>query len=528
MNRDFGMSLDLQRKSARIAPAVLLVLSWFAVIRILLGDWRIDPQYGYGMVVPLLMLGLLFKRVPDSPSPQSLIAISRRAGGGVLITASLLLALTIPLAEANPDWRPVGLLASMMAVTISLATLYLLGGRPWLRHFAFPVFFFLIAVPWPRNLEQSVMGGLMSWNAAATLEILHWCGYEALRQGNLIMIPSGVLGVEEACSGVRSLQSGMMVSLFFGEILRLTAWRRVLLVGIAISAALAGNIIRSSLLAVVASRQGIASVASWHDPAGILVLLVTFGTVVLFAYRWKGAVAQSGSLPAMPAFAQTGRGCFAIFLAASFLLVAALLGTESWYRLHESESPGLRKWFLHPLGAHRGASPVVIPPQTMKMLFYPEGFSERWLIGDHAGGQSFYFCWPAGRTSQQAVTMHRPEVCLSSIGMKLIRPLPARDYYSEGITIPFRSWLFDQKGVPVHVFQSLIEEGRDGGGATSQLDDSLRGRLRVVMEGRRNRGQRMIEVAFWNLPDEQSAGKALEQYLQGALTVEMIAAPMKR
>jgi len=522
------MSLDRPRKSVWILPAVLLALTWFAVIRLLWGDWRIDPQYGYGMVVPLLMLGLLLKRIPDSPSPQSSRGMSFGAGGAVLIAASLILALTIPLAEANPDWRPIGLLASLMAGAISLSTLYLMGGRSWLRHFAFPFCFFLIAVPWPRNFEQSVMGGLMSWNAAATLEILHWLGYEAMRQGNLIVIPSGVLGVEEACSGVRSLQSGIMASLFFGEILRLVPLRRVLLIGVAVGAALVGNIIRSSLLAVVASRQGIAAVAAWHDPAGILVLLVTFGTVVLFAYRWKGVVVSSGSRGGMATYAQPGRGCFAIFLAASCLLITASLGSELWYRLHESSSSGLRQWFLHPLGKERGASRVVIPPQTLKMLFYPEGFSERWLIGDNAGGQAFYFRWPAGRTSQQAVTMHRPEVCLSSIGMKLIRPLPSREYSSEGIRIPFRSWLFEQRGVPVYVFQALIEEGRAGSGMTSQLDDSLRGRLRSVLEGRRNRGQRMIEVACWNLPDAQSAGEALDRYLQGALTVEMIAAPMKR
>ena len=208
------MSLDRPRKSVWIFPAVLLALTWFAVIRLLWGDWRIDPQYGYGMVVPLLMLGLLLKRIPDSPAPHSSRVMFFGAGGAVMIAASLSLAITIPLAEANPDWRPMGLLASLMAVAISLSTLYLMGGRSWLRHFAFPFCFFLIAVPWPRNFEQSVMGGLMSWNAAATLEILHWLGYEALRQGNLIVIPSGVLGVEEACSGVRSLQSGIMASLF--------------------------------------------------------------------------------------------------------------------------------------------------------------------------------------------------------------------------------------------------------------------------------------------------------------------------
>jgi exosortase len=487
-----------------------------------------DPQYGYGMLVPLLMLGLFLKRMPDRPSLNPARLFRQWAGGGILLAGCLILALVIPLAEANPDWRPIGLLASLAAVAITLATFDLTGGKAWLRHFAFPVCFFLIAVPWPRNFEQLVMGGLMSWNAAATLEILHWLGYEAMRQGNLIVIPSGVLGVEEACSGVRSLQSGMMVSLFFGEVLRLVPWRRLMLIAVAIGAALAGNIIRSSFLAVVASRQGMAAVSSWHDPAGILVLLLTFGTVVLFAYRWKRQVVQSHALAEISADAQSVSGSAAIFLTASCFLITGLVATECWYRLHESELPGLRKWSLQPLGTQRGASPVAIPLQTMKMLFYPEGFSERWLIGDNSGGQSFYFRWPPGRTSLQAVTMHRPEVCLSSIGMKLIRPLPSRDYSAEGVMIPFHSWLFEQRGIPVYVFQALIEEGKAGSGMTSKLDDSLRGRLSAVLEGRRNRGQRMIEVACWNLPDQQSAVEALDRYLQGALTVEMIAAPMKR
>lgn len=517
------MSADPLRKPFWIVPVVLISLVWFAAIRILWGDWKIDPQYGYGMIVPLLMLGLLFKRFPDSPAPLPIKFLGKWIGGMILLGGCMVLAVTIPMAEANPDWRPIGLLASLMAVTISLSALYLKGGVPWLRHFAFPFCFFLIAVPWPRNFEQSLMGCLMSWNAAATLEILHWLGYEALRQGNMIVIPSGVLGIEEACSGVRSLQSGMMISLFLGEMLRLLPWRRILLLGVAIAAALVGNIIRSSLLAVVASRQGIAAVSAWHDPAGIIVLLVTFGTVAAFANRWRCRFKPSSILREGESRQPSSVG---VFLPAALLLAAALGGSEFWYGLHETDTAGIRKWSLKPIGAAHGAAEVSIPQQTLKMLYYPEGFSERWLIGNQSGGQSFYLRWPAGRTSQQAVTMHNPEVCLASIGMRLLQPLSPYNYEWEGITIPFRVWLFEQRGIPVYVFQALIEEGRDGTGKTYQLDDTLRGRLRALLEGRRNRGQRMIELACWNLPDERSAVDALSRYLKEAMTVEMIAAPM--
>lgn len=54
-------------------------------------------------------------------------------------------------------------------------------------------------------------------------------------------------------------------------------------------------------------------------------------------------------------------------------------------------------------------------------------------------------------------------------------------------------------------------------GEIEALDDSPKGRLRSLFKGLRNRGQRMVEIAFWNLPDEEVAKKALFRYLDDAL-----------
>ena len=48
--------------------ACVVLIAWGAVIRILWNDWRIDPQYSYGILVPLLVLGLLVKRWEDRPA----------------------------------------------------------------------------------------------------------------------------------------------------------------------------------------------------------------------------------------------------------------------------------------------------------------------------------------------------------------------------------------------------------------------------------------------------------------------------
>jgi len=504
---------------------MLLALAWFAVIRIVWSDWRVDPQYSYGILVPILVVGLLLKRREDGPAPIRPSGFHRAAALATLLGAATLLALVIPVAESNPDWRPLGVAASLAGVCITLAIVFLRGGMPWLGHYFFPICFFLIAVPWPRNFEQSLMGGLMSWNAVATLEILHWLGYEAMRQGNLIVIPQGILGIEEACSGIRSLQSGLMTALFFGEIFRLHAARRILLLGVSLLAALLGNILRSSFLAVEASRHGLAAVSTWHDTAGLVVLLTTVGAVFFFAARWRRITKGSNRMD----LGEPGAwgGDLPPLVLASLVLILSLGGSEVWFRAHESGVTGSFDWMLRPRENISGVSRVNVPAATLKMLFYPEGFSERWITPENRLGQSFYFRWPAGRTSAQAISMHNPEVCLSSIGMKLKEPLPPMNYSDTGVTIPFRSWLFDQQGRPVYVFHAIIEDGRGGvPDSLGVIDDSPRGRLNATLQARRNRGQRLVEVALWNMSGEEEARAALADYLRGALTVSTVASPM--
>jgi len=332
--------------SSGIVLSVLLVATcWIATIRIIWNDWVVDPQYSYGMLVPLLVIGLLMKRWEDRPSPTRLSSGGRAAGIVFLMAGALLLALVIPLAEGNPDWRPLGLAASLASVMVTLSVAFELGGRAWLRHFLFPITFFLIAVPWPRNFEQSLMSLLMSWNTSATIEILQWSGCEAIRQGNLILLPTGVLGVEEACSGIRSLQSGLMVALFFGEVFRLHPIRRVMLLLVALFAALVGNIVRSSLLAVVASREGIAAVSTWHDSAGLIVLLMTVSAVFSCALRWKrklsGGAAMDGSKnPATAVSRKSSAGdlwkpSLWILVPVLSILVGSVMATEVWFRIHD-------------------------------------------------------------------------------------------------------------------------------------------------------------------------------------------------
>lgn len=482
---------------------------WWMAVRMLWNEWEIDPQYSYGVLVPLLCVALFWMRWRDRPE---VAGAGRRGAAVVAWAAAGLLAGLQPVFEANPEWRVLGAAGAFCAVAVTLCALFAGGGWRWVRHFGFPVVFFLIAVPWPRNAEEALMGWLMEHNAIATVEALHWCGLEAVRRGHLIALPSGMLGVEEACSGVRSLQSGIMAALFFGEIHRFGVFSRVSLVVAAVVCALVGNFFRATGLSLIASTQGVGAVDEWHDLAGYLVLGFTIGILwgaAAWHQRRRGSPVPAESRAAVPS--PGGLRNAALGIAA--LGLAALGGTEVWYRAHErglDEGPG---WTLR--SGTPGTVDVPVAERTMRILFHPEGFSEKFMDSKGRQWQVFHFKWPPGRTAIQALSIHDPRTCLGSIGMTLEEQFEPRVLTVGGIGFPFRVFLFRDRGVPVLVYHAIIADGRDVESQTG--DTTLGGRWDVVRKGIRNRGQRLVEAAVWNTDDIDSAEAELVGYLRASL-----------
>ena len=261
-----------------IAIVVFFALLWLELWRQLSGEWSVNDQYSYGWFVPFFAIILFWLRLegrppgrPPTPTRQS---SSLQFG---IIAVALILLLPIRLFEiANPDWRPLSWLHATCVVTVTLAFLWSAGGVSWLRHFAFPVAFTLIAVPWVSPLEGPIVQELMRVVAAISSELVALFGIPAQLEGNLIRVPNGLVGVNEACSGVRSLQTSLMIGLLFGELKRLSIFRRVMLVFAAAAIAFFGNCARAFFLVWIAATRNIATANSWHDFAGYGIVAAVF------------------------------------------------------------------------------------------------------------------------------------------------------------------------------------------------------------------------------------------------------------
>jgi exosortase len=494
-----------------IAGALFLGVVWAEVINHLQIEWSHNPSYRYAWSVPFLAAYLFWKRWIERPAPArntSVVPII------VLVFGACLLLPLRFVAEANPDWRLLSWAMSGVAVLVSLALVCQLGGRAWLRHFAFPFLFFFVAVPWPVQLEQAVIQNLMRAVTAINVFFLSVAGIPALQHGNVIEVRSGLIGIEEACSGVRSLQATLMVSLFLGEVYSFSALRRVGLVIAGGVLAFICNLVRTAILVWMGAQRGAASIESWHDPAGLTILLVClFGLWGLSLIMQRGGDGMIEDR-APKEVARPNRVPVALLFSLILGLVLGEAGVQTWYRTHQSALANSR-WSAQWPQSETTYKPVTIPAATQGILRYDEGGGATWRGSDSHPWMMYFFRWLPGRTAALFVKIHRPDVCLPASGLTLARDDGIQLVSVNGIKLPVRSYRFDDHGVPLHVVYCYWDarSSYETVNAAIEEDWTARGRVRAALHGRREIGAQMLELVVWGYADDTDAKNALEREL---------------
>ena len=507
-----------------IAIVVFFALLWLGLWRQLSGEWSVNDQYSYGWFVPFFAIILFWLRLegrppgrPPTPTRQS---SSLQFG---IIAVALILLLPIRLFEiANPDWRPLSWLHATCVVTVTLAFLWSAGGVSWLRHFAFPVAFTLIAVPWVSPLEGPIVQGLMRVVAAISSELVALFGIPAQLEGNLIRVPNGLVGVNEACSGVRSLQTSLMIGLLFGELKRLSIFRRVMLVFAAAAIAFFGNCARAFFLVWIAATRNIATANSWHDFAGYgIVAAVFIGSLLAATLLGRRQKSEVGSRRP-----EGNNSRFEIrdskFAAAALVwLVLVEFAAAGWYRAHESSLVASTRWDVKWPQTAPNFRDVRIDEQVQNILRFDHGQAAAWrlpaLDSTNDGSSAtrplictvYFFRWKAGKNSALLANLHRPDVCLPAVGWGQTADTGVKNYpVTPNLSLPFRHFEFrhgagDQPTQQIaHAFYCLWEDRVPASAATSQLPQLASApsawtrdeRVRAVLEGRRHLGQQVMEL----------------------------------
>ena len=502
-----------QDASHRDAATTVLFLAlalgalWFICCRHLSEEWRFNEQYSYGWFVPFFVAYLFWLRWEDRPQLEvrsSKLEV-RNWMAFLLIVASALILLPLRVFEvASSDYRPLGWLHAFAVVTITLSIIYLIGGGSWLRHFAIPVLFFLTAVPWVTTIEAPIIEGLMRGVAAMAAETLALFGIPAEAEGNLLRLPFGLVGVNEACSGVRSLQTSIMIGLLFGELKRLSLGQRIFLVVAGVGIALFANFLRVLFLVSMASRAHDVSVVNkWHDLAGYGILVLVFIGTMAIAWRLGRRTGRSevgdqrseirnqrseargrrpdlvgralppaepvdagkrerlpynSALPAPRSLLRTGVLLF-------IWLVAVEIGVEAWYRMHERGTIATPAWSVRWPEDAPGYRQIKTDERVRELLRFDSAHEAVWRSPNLAEtNYMFFFRWNAGSATILRARAHRPDICLPSAGWKQLGPDRVESFrISPGRSLAFRRFTFghiESKETPVraHAYYCLHED----------------------------------------------------------------------
>jgi exosortase len=512
------MSVFQHFSISAFAAGALLAYLWFRLIDHLRIEWSLNEQYAYGWAVPILCAWLLWRRWRSqgqkievgsskfviSYLPSSIFHLLSPISAFIFAAAFLATRLV---EIGNPDWRFVSWALALEVISISLAFVFLLAGVENGRRFAFPILFFLVAVPWPTVVEHPTVQVLTRGIVTATVEVLNIFGVLAVPHGNVIETANGLVDVDEACSGIRSLQAALMLALFFGEWHRFAAKPRIVLCVAALGLACLFNLARTIVLSLVAAKQGSAAVHQWHDPAGVAILIGCFTGVWLLALwlarkypsphrtgRGQGEVSK----PFFPQPSTLNPQPFFFVGALAAILFLGEIGVHAWYR---SAAPtSIAEWNVSLPQQKSAFRMTALPANTVRMLRFTEGTSAKWENSDGTQWQFFYFRWAPGRTAVNLARNHTPEICLPAAGHKVGIIENSTPVKLGALSISFRSFVAGSIERPLYVFYSLWEDG-----AAEQHSQArfltVESRLNAVRMRRRNPGQRVIEIGITGARD---------------------------
>jgi exosortase len=493
--------------------------------------WSSSPSYSFGWLVPLLALFLFVERWHSRPARE---ASSLRFPLAPLLVVWVLLFLVFRLAvETEPDWRPLLWIIVGLYLAALVGWLWLDGGRPWVRHFSFPVAFLILSLPWPYDIEYPLVQGLMRLNARLVAASLDLEGIPANAMGNVIQLANCRLGVEEACSGIISLQASVVLAFLLGELYRLSWKRRGALVFLGLIFALVGNYGRTLFLAFIASQKGIEVVGRWHDIAGFSILVFSgVGLWLACLFLRPKMAPPSARTPPSDSEANSPRQALIAFRVALIVFLACAAAetiTQVWFGWKESKKPLHPEWTLA-LPASGGVEKIALAEVTRHILqcdFYAGG---KWRDAQGWVWMAYWFKYLPRQTNNAILTGHTPDICLPATGLSRDKTYPVFTAQIKGLHFLVEPRRFSIQQTPLYVFWIVYVNQGDAPSESDNLPDAaissrVRSILRALSKGRRGVGAETLEIAVAGPTTYEAAKSAYLDQLTAVVTPDAVTAP---
>lgn len=264
---------DTEQRTPWIVISLLtamLVYSYWPGLLNARSSWD-QPQYSHGWIVPLCAAALLFWW----RQPIATVTASARGAGLGLLVASFVLRLVCA------HFRIVTL--DMYTFVPALAGVFLMAGGWSVFKWAWaPIATLIFMYPLPDEATRYLLGPLQTLATMMSTYALQTIGFDAYRDGNKIVLgDSQVLGVVDACSGLRMLTIFVWLALMIALIGGGEWWENLVIAASAIPIALVVNATRITVTGVMYTFNPEWAEKIFHDWAGYFMMPMALGLLFL-------------------------------------------------------------------------------------------------------------------------------------------------------------------------------------------------------------------------------------------------------
>jgi exosortase/archaeosortase family protein len=273
--------------------------------------WRVKQDYWFGWLVPLFVAFVVRDRWPLIIGALRTCAMpgSPRAAGlqkwllGLAVAAALVCGVLLFLLGAfyragagasQPGTLAItlgsaGILLPLLFINTPESTAPARAGIftdarvQLVALLLFPTLVWLVSAPMVSVVESQLNLFLLRKVVTVVAFTFDLLGLPIEQQGNVLALPTGTVGVEDACSGIRSLTGCLFTGSFLAAVFVHRFWKKIALITVALLLAFVTNLGRSLFLTAWAYNYGPQAIeGTVHDVAGYAVL--GFTTVGLLCF----------------------------------------------------------------------------------------------------------------------------------------------------------------------------------------------------------------------------------------------------
>ena len=439
------------------------------------------------------------------------------------------------------------------------------GGWKRILSILFPLFFFLVSIPWPLATDLKFTQWLQGKVSSIIVDALLFLGHEASLQGTVIDVGKfGQIGIDQACSGIQGFQASLVITLFLGAYYEFRMFNRLIFIIVGSLVAILMNLIRAFSLSMIKIHGAghildtpIYQIGNWvlptlHDMAGWIENILILITLFFLARLSKGGIILS-SMGTKPTYWSHLRFStpWSYQVLTIVWIILTFFGSEFHYSSHETKLENLPQISLNIEDPEISVEEQIISNQITAQLHYSEAHSIRWqqrdrMIPKQIGSremifnpnqeywQAFEAKWETGGACTAVLSTHSPASCLPLTGLHQISPpvgqRPEIISIAKGsYKIDFEAYEFIKGGKNLHIFRCFwpnkaLPDSRitfPSGGY------SLEGRIQATLEGSRNVGGTMLALAVANSDSKQTAISKLQELTRNRLKLGESSPPTK-